>query len=235
MISLEEFTAPLLGELPVEEQTHIILNPANCKQAPEELESERLKIIAWPLGHSYGDSARFDVIHFFADKETYRALGLLIFSAVFHPNTIVTLHLRHPETKVERLVVVYECSTPEKPLPNELVKTPAAFSYWPKPPESRHPLYWGKRWERDSIDRLPMLDFTNQHGQCVNAQDFAARNVVCGFGGALGSATVAALLLDIGLPANADAEFSLEAAPGYQSVRPGSAEARFWVGYDYVL
>jgi hypothetical protein len=74
---------------------------------------------------------------------------------------------------------------------------------------------------------------TNEQGGCATEQQRAARDIVEGFGGALGSAKLAALLLDIGLPDAQLTEFCLEGPPGYGGVPPASAEGRFWLGYDF--
>ena len=104
MYSLEEIYGPLLGIVPTDQQSCVTLSPVSCPCPPSELVTHKLKAQAWPLGHSHGDSARYDTIHFFADAPTYRLLGLLLFSLVFHPNKRVTLHLQHPENTVTRIV-----------------------------------------------------------------------------------------------------------------------------------
>ena len=75
--------------------------------------------------------------------------------------------------------------------------------------------------------------FTNEDGMCVNDEQRAARDVVKGFGSPRGACTLAALLLDIGLPGTERTEFCLEGPAGFQSLVPMSAEGRIWVGYDY--
>jgi hypothetical protein len=64
---------------------------------------------------------------------------------------------------------------------------------------------------------------------------YLTRSVVHGFGQPSAPSRVAGLLLNIGLPANERCEFDLEGPAGFQSVSPLSAEATFWVGYDYTL
>ena len=71
MVSLEDFVADSLIQLPVTEDTNITLDPQNCTLAPAETETERLKISK--TYHDYEDAVRYDAIHFFADKQTYRA------------------------------------------------------------------------------------------------------------------------------------------------------------------
>jgi hypothetical protein len=233
MISLEEFTSELLVRLPVAEETNLTLNPQNCPPPPAQMETAQIKILK--RLHDYNNIVLYDLIDFFADRPTYRALGLLVFSAVFHPNSRIVLHLRHRESEITQLIV--ECPVPNAADPGvgELVLIPAAYGYWPSIPDA-HPLYYGNwsRWGRPmTLEYLPQLILTNEDGGCVTDEQRAARDVVEGFGDARGSATLAALLLDIGLPDTQRTEFCLEGPAGYQSLVPISAECRFWVGYDY--
>jgi hypothetical protein len=71
MVSLEDFVADSLIKLPVTDDTNITLSPQNCTLAPEEMETARLKIRK-PY-RDYENAVRYDAIHFFADRQTYRA------------------------------------------------------------------------------------------------------------------------------------------------------------------
>ena len=63
--------------------------------------------------------------------------------------------------------------------------------------------------------------------------DRRTRDVVYGFGEPQAAATLAALLLDFGLPGSGRVEVHLEGALGFQGVSAHSAEARLWIGYGY--
>jgi hypothetical protein len=138
MMRLEEFTAETLAQLPSREQASLTLNPLNCKRAPEEMETAALKLLV--SHHDYDDAVRYDMIHFFADKATYRALGLLVFSAIFHPGSRIRLHLRNPQTVVRQLVIDCYHGNPADPPVSQLVLIPAAYGYWPCIPDHQHPL-----------------------------------------------------------------------------------------------
>src|SRR2546422_456691 len=120
MVSLEEFAADSVVHLPVLEDTSVTLNPENCKLAPKQMETPRIKILTGH--HDYEDAVRYDAINFFADKATYRALGMLVFSVVFHPNSRIVLYLRHPETMIRQLIIECHLSDPSHPYPGELVR-----------------------------------------------------------------------------------------------------------------
>jgi len=92
MVQLEELYEELLGRLPTEPETNLTLSAANCARPPDEVETQNLKVLAWRLGHDYGDCARYDVVEFFADTASYQRFGLLLFASVCHPNRQVTLH-----------------------------------------------------------------------------------------------------------------------------------------------
>ena len=232
MIRLVEHFSKILEQLPTEPETSLTLCAANCPSLPEELETGKLLVRASPLGRNYGDSARYDLLDFFADKPTYRALGLMLFSGLFHGNPQVTLHLRHPDARVAKLVMKREVSDASNPGVSELVMIPASYGYWPEELKSRDPLH---RSQRAGHDDLPWMELTNEHLMCVTDEEFTNRSVVHGFGKPMRTATLAALLLDIGLPGTTQTEFHLEGPSGNQSVATGSAEARLWVGYDYAL
>lgn len=239
MQELESIFEDLLAQVPVEEQKELVLNAAVCPQPPLELVTDRLKVLALGMRTRYGESAWCDTVDFFADKTTYRRLGLLLFSSVFHPNRQVTLLLRHPNTEVTRIRI--ECSVDDvaQPSPNRLVQMPVAYGYWGNPVEARHPMSY-EDWRvsghraapRASYD-LPYLQLTNEDGCCVNEEQVRTRDVVDGFGGPDATVTLAKLLLDIGLPQTELTEFDLESPAGYWGVAIGSAEMRLWVGYKY--
>jgi len=242
MQDLEEIYEGLLAQLPVEAESAITLNAKNCPVAPDEISARNLKLIPWRLGHSYGDSARYDVINFFADKPTYRRLGLLLFSSVFHPNRQFAIYPTHQESGIFRIRVECRVDDPLNPC-SQLVTIPVAYGYCASPVGARHPLVadewrvrgvgWGGR--AALADDLPFLELTNESGGCVTEEQYQSRSVVVGFGSAHATAALAALMLDIGLPQTELSEFSLEGPSGNWSVAIGSAEARFWIGYDYVL
>jgi hypothetical protein len=230
-----------LARLPLEPEGRIVLNGTTCPCPPAEVATTNLKVLAWPLGHDYGDSSRYDMVEFFADKPTYRRLGLLLLASIFHPNRQIVLHLLHPETKVLKLRM--GCGTPDPSSADlrGLAMVPSAYGYEAAPVGHLHPL-WREEWRIEGIMEkysgrsawpLPQLCLTNECGRCGSESDFANRNIVDGFGGSEETTTLASLLLDIGLPQTELTEFCLESPSGNWSVSIGSAEARFWIGYDY--
>ncbi|MEQ1883938.1 MAG: hypothetical protein ABL967_02685 [Bryobacteraceae bacterium] len=232
MTRLEDHFSKIAAQLPTDPETNLTLCATNCPVLPEELETDKLLVRASPLGRNYGDSARYDLFDFFADKPTYRSLGLMLFSSMFHGNDIVTLNLTHGETSVNKIVVKKQVSEAANPGVSELVMLPVSYGYWPEELKSRDPLH---RSQRANHDDLPWMELTNEHLMCVSDAEFANRAVAHGFGNPMRTATLAALFLDIGLPGTTQTEFHLEGPSGNQSVAIGSAEARIWVGFDYAL
>ena len=241
MKALESLYANVLVQLPIQPDEPFLLNGSLCAAPPDEILTSQLKVVPWPLGHGYGDSARYDAVHFFADKNTYRRLGLLLFANMFHPNREVILHLSHPQTAVTKIRI--DCVVPN--LSNArlmgLASRPLAFGYEPSPVTHLHPL-WKEEWRIQgqyekysgrAAYHLPDFYLTNETRRCGNADDFASRRIIDGFGGPEATATLAALLLDIGLPQTALTEFCLESPSGNWSVAIGSAEAKFHVGSDH--
>ena len=70
MIHLEELFNDLIPKLPTDEDAQLTLSAANCPCPPVEVTTANLKVIGYSLRHNYGDSARYDGVHFFADQAT---------------------------------------------------------------------------------------------------------------------------------------------------------------------
>jgi hypothetical protein len=238
--TLEEFYDEVLAQLPVKDEARLVLDGTLCKCPPVDLSTEKLRVVPRPLGHSYGDSARYDIVDFFADKPTYRRLGLLLFSSIFHPNRQITLHLSHPETTATQLKIGCEIADPSQPYFSGLANVPRAYGYEAAPVKHMHP-FWGEEWRvlgelkvaGRAGSQLPFLSFTNDDGRSNRMDAATSRYRVEGFGGPEATASLAALLLDIGLPHTELNEMCLESPSGNWSVAFGSSEARFWIGYDF--
>ena len=125
MIRLEDHFSKIAAQLPTDPETNLTLSAANCPALPDELETDQLLLRASPLGRNYGDSARYDLLDFFAEKPTYRALGLMLFSGLFHQNPEVTLHLRHEDASVTKIVLKRQVSGASG---SELPRIPVASS-----------------------------------------------------------------------------------------------------------
>jgi hypothetical protein len=235
MDRLEAFYGDLLAELPREEETAFELSGETCPVALPELETDKLVVRGLPEAHHYSDSVRAEVIDIFAEKTTFRALGLLVFSSIFH-STRTTVHLR--QAGAEHLggqpitSVVVDDPRREDPGPgvSDLRCVPIAYAYWPTIRTELNPLYspWGEAgtWRDD----LPEVIWSDESGDLMPSPK--PRTVLHGFGLAHGAAKFAALLLDIGLPGSNRNRFALEGPAGYQSVTSRSAEVRLWIGYD---
>ena len=68
MIRLEDHFSKIAAQLPTDPETNLTLSAANCPALPDELETDQLLLRASPLGRNYGDSARYDLLDFFAEK-----------------------------------------------------------------------------------------------------------------------------------------------------------------------
>ncbi|MFN7925823.1 MAG: hypothetical protein U0Q16_37325 [Bryobacteraceae bacterium] len=110
MQQLEQLYEHVRAQLPAEPEEHVLLNRDMFPTPPDEVGTAHLKVVPWRLGHIYSDSSRYDLINFFADKDTYRRLGLLFLAVAFRPNHRTVLHLRHPEAEVSKLRI--ECWAP---------------------------------------------------------------------------------------------------------------------------
>jgi hypothetical protein len=239
--TLTSWAAAAIGRLPTVEGEELVLTGAVTGRPPAELTTDGLVLRGrWP-GHTYHDTAtgaetRCDGIDFFAENPAYQALGLLLFAALFHQSTTAVRLTRAADRHlngrpIQRLVVDATPGRPD-PGPDELVTIPSAYGYWPSPIDGRHPL---AGCVADPWSTMPTLAWSNDEQMLVSDRDWETRDVVYGFGSALGTARLAAVLLDFGRSENDRTEFDLEGPVGAWSVTPQSAEARFHIGYEYKL
>src|SRR5580692_7333200 len=78
MTDLATFFAAALADLPTAAHENLTLTAATTGEPPPELETDRLLLKGSFPGRVYHPSnTRLDLVDFFADRATYRALGLL--------------------------------------------------------------------------------------------------------------------------------------------------------------
>ncbi len=101
----------------------------NLPVLPSVLETQNLYVKR--SQHTYNESCRYDLVYFNAHKDTYRFLGLLILSAVFHPQpSNVLVKLNHPESDITNLSIEFPHSIFPN-LPSGYHTKPFAFEYYP--------------------------------------------------------------------------------------------------------
>ena len=174
---------------------------------------------------TYGPSFRVDRLHFFAEKITYRRLGLLMLACVFSSKVSkVRLVLSHPRSEIRSLYIESEKAAHRSDFgyfeaPHHLLHDcgPTKNSYYPL---ARTALQ-----DRD----LPEFLLTNEKEICETEEDWRRRDTIKGFGTHWGAVTLARLLIDMSIPETEQNEFILEAYPGHKSVTPWSTEACFWL------
>ena len=172
-------------------------------------------------GHVNHDSFRAERLQFFASKSTYRELGLLILSVVFHPNGArVHVTLTHPSSNIRNLIVEYPGSTPRISGHQTI---PEKFEFYPQQ-IATHP------WTGENPDVLgfPRFTLTNLKRFVVTEEQWASRDTVIGFGNDDASIRLASLLLNFGSPESDTNEVVLEGEGGLRGVGVHSAEAAFY-------
>lgn len=168
--------------------------------------------------HVYAPSFRADSITFYARKETYRYLGLLILSIVFHPEpSEICIKINHTESDVSNLIVEFEHPSLDQLYSGYHTK-PFAFEYYPSLP-ARHP------FDRCiKPENLPRFNLTNTEDFLMKEEDWKNRNTVRIFGSDYGLVIFAELLLNAALPQNEESEYELEGESGFRGVGLSSAE-----------
>jgi hypothetical protein len=240
---LERVLGPLAARVPtvIDDRTRpFIFSSRTLPVPPESMETDRLVVRRG--NHFYGGSDyaghQVDAVHFHADRETYRHLGLLILAVLFHEKpTQVDVKLRHPTSDIKQLVVVYEY--PDALYPRYQTR-PVRFRYDPWTTE-RHPWYstpGGIRAEDLPSFELTTNDWVFTDGVFDGAK-WAVRDLVHLYGSDRGFVNLAELLLNAGRPDNPVLEYNLEDEGGFRGVGVHSAEVTFWlpgsVGWDGTL
>jgi hypothetical protein len=227
---LLSLTAELRERLPTDEQVELVFDTSNLPDPPAELAAPTLVMESG--GRHVYTHVTYEMIEFFASRETYRALGVLVLACVLHQKR-TRLDLRggpHGPSVGEIVTTLEVDGVSPGAGANRLSQLPSSFEYWPRPDRGRLPFHDEHLDERDT----PALGGP-QDWELDAAASADKQVLVKGFGSMTGTANLACLFLDIGLaPQNGNQEFCLEAPIITGGVAADSAEARFWVGYDYV-
>jgi hypothetical protein len=222
---LHRIFSEILVRLPKDGRSHPLRFSSDSSiDCPERLETDQLVLVK--SGHEYGSGYRTDLIRFYAKKETFQELGLLILAIVFRPGGGRThVVLNHPRSVVKNLVISYEGLTPRssghKTKPDHLCFLPERIEKYPWKG-------WGTQfWPLSSF---PCFTLTNINQFVATEDDWAARDTVMGFGTDDANIRLADLLLNIGY--SDQTEFVLEGEGGNRGIGINSAEAVFYVCKD---
>ena len=195
---------------------------------PSQIETPNLYITK--SAHSYNDLYKFDLLYFNAQKETYRFLGLLILSAIFHPQpSEILIKFNHPESEIFNLIIEYAHMNLDK-LPSGYHTKPFAFEYYPA-------LSWKHPFDKYIDPRnLPCFSLSNMKRLVYTDEEWKNRDTVRIFGKDTGMVLFAELLLNAALPQSEEDEYQLEGEGGFRGVGINSAEVTlllpghiFWV------
>ncbi len=193
----------------------------NLPVLPSVLETQNLYIKRSQC--TYNDSCRYDSVHLNAHKETYRFLGLLILSAVFHPQSSnVLVKLNHPESDITNLAIEFPHSVFPN-LPSGYHTKPFAFKYYPM-------ISWKHPFDKCvNPENLPCFSLSYMEGFLNTDEEWNKRDTVKIFGRDTGMVLFAELLLNAALPQNEEDEYSLEGENGFRGVGINSAEVKMFL------
>jgi len=198
----------------------ITLSFANLPLPPSEITTDLLYILKGD--HIYNDWFKVDMLLFFARKETYRYLGLLILSVIFHRISEIEVRLNHPHSEIKSLIVEYAYRNIDN-LTAGYHTQPFAFEYYPQLP-AKHP------FNRCVLpEHLACFELANSKNLNFTDDDWKQRDTVKIFGSDTGLVSFAELLLNLSVPHNEQDEFELEGESGFRGVGVGSAEARLFL------
>jgi hypothetical protein len=217
---LERHFGELAKTLPDNEKESFTCTAETFSELPGQLQTDCLVIRKAYLNY---EGAKVDRLQFFARRSTYRELGLLALSVVFHPRgSRVHVVLGNPSSDIKNLIIEYRGSTPRVSGHQTI---PWKFSFSSERIET-HP--WTRQNPTDLFS-LPRFTVTNLKEFVVTEDQWASRDTVIGFGNDDASVRLAALLLNIGSPANETTEIVLEGEGGFRGVGVRSAEAAFYL------
>lgn len=219
---LHRLYGQLSARVPETEETSFTVNRSTFSAPELRIKTDRL--IIEKSHHDYDSFFRADFLQFFASKQTYRELALLILNAVFWADaTEVELDLIQSKSDIKRLVISPGVSY--QPVAGYQVR-PHSFEYWPSVVD-RYP---GRNLKADDSSDCPSFLLSNAT-QCVGVtdEDWKARDTVLGFGSDRSNVRLAQLLLDMGRGPSTQDEVTLEGSAGLGGVGRHSAEVRFWL------
>ena len=207
--------------IPYGKDKNIVFSRAMLPSVEKQLQTGR--IIITKGQHGYGFDFRQDLLHFQADKETLRNLGLLILSVVFRSIPSVRIQLTNPKSEVKNLIVSSSRDAYVIAGLGYQVR-PNRFDYWPST-AARHP--WHGHADLSPRD-LPFFGLsTMRRDRVVGDALTQTRDTVYGFGRDNASVLFAKLLVDASNPDSRINQFDLESEAGFRGVAPASAEAYF--------
>lgn len=189
---------------------------------PADITTDRLYIETGI--HEYGECFAVDMVTWYAHKETFRDLALLILATVFHPEPEqVRIHVTHPASQVTSVLVRCEGAAPDRWLGDYRTR-PVSFRY---APEEVQRLPW---YEQPlGPGELPCFCLRSDlsHSYPSYEQRRRERDIVAGFGTDRACVRLADALLNASRPESTLTELVLESEAGYRGVGRASAEACF--------
>lgn len=191
MDKLEDFFGNIASSLPTTSDSDPFIVTENFLPCPQQPISTA-KLVVEKGVHEYGSSYRIDQLWFFAHKQTYRKLGLLILACIFSKDVDrVELLLTHEQSDIKKIVIESHKLHVDTLTPGYqgYFAKPFAFVYWAEVQSWLHPLHRLQAFDQD----LPQLLLTNEEDFCVTEEDWKTRSVILGFGTPLGATHFAQL------------------------------------------
>lgn len=220
---LETIYSDLASQVPTRTDGNgdICLSSRNLPLPPSEIATSELYIAKGE--NCYNIWYKVDSLHFYARKETYRHLGLLILSVLFHTEVSqVNIKLNHPHSHIKNLIIDFDSPDIDN-LRLGYNTQPLGFIYYAHLTE-KHP------FDRCVLpEDLPCFELSNSKDVYCTDEDWQQRDTVTISGCDTGLAAFAELLLNISVPHSELDEIQLEGESGFRGVGISSAEVRLWL------
>lgn len=197
------------------DEDSFIFNEDNLPRIPKTIMSS--EIVIKNGYHFYDFLYRADFLHFYANKDIYKYLGLTILSLIFNDERkSFKLILTHPDSEIKEILINFSyysiCS---------YIPKPDCFDYCPMEVQ-KHPWLDFNNNDRE----LPGFFLTSENHKLI-MKDWEKRDVIMIKSTDHGTARLAELFLNISNPNLEKVEFDLEGGLGFKGVSLGSAEIRF--------
>lgn len=221
---LSTLFATFAATIPEHEDSNFVFSSTNIPVPSRNIRTSSIVIRKGKHGYQAYSITISDVLHFHAHKQSYRLLALLLLAKVFHETPAeICLHLEHPDSQVQTLILGYTQLRPSE-LFIGFHTRPHQLLYWP------NTVTGYTRMASLPENLLPQFSLTNEiDSRGFQQEEWEQRNIVRCTGSEYGNVAIAHLLLNLSRKAEKAAELHLESEHGNRSLGIGSAEVTFWL------
>lgn len=199
-----------------EQESFFVVDKTNLLWLEDAIfETEMISVTK--MWHYYNDYYRVELLDFCTNKHFYKILGLLLMNSILY-DKVITINLKNQTSFIKQIRIGNGAASS---LSEGLAQQPIQYNYWAKKIASKHP------FQENTV--FPNFHLLMNEDELITEISWNERNILHINGSNKVLADLAALLLNIGNPANHRDEIVLECAEGFGGVSSSSVEIRFWL------